>query len=747
MKLLKTLFEADCRSSIKTLAISILLILPSILSGQDSTWKFYEYKTTLADPIKLDGDTLWLGSNIGLIKLNTVTFWEEFIKPDTIPGNVRGLEIDKQRNFWMGTSGKGLFRFDGKSWTIYNKNNSGMPDDDVNALSLDSQGNVWIGTNNGLVKFDGKEWKTFNTLNSGLLKNVIRVLCVDNSDNLWAEGNGKLYKFDGTSWKVFDGANWGYPNFSIKSIKADPDGKLWIDRGTPDIVFTFDGTTWGNFQLPDLGTNYSAAALDQKGNYFLHTFGGNFIYNNKTSPRTILCALAPQATSAAADSKGGIWVTDILKDVQSGPTAGHLERIGADNFVINRFNFSTSFSGRIVNDIALDQKGNTWFATNEGVSRFDGNKWSICHYLDPDPRFQTPAPVTAITAGRKGQVWAGTDFEGLYFYDGTVWKNFNKSNSGIKSDFVRAVAVDHDGYVWIATGSAGLIKYDGNNWVQYCPYNDIYSIAVDPKGVVWVGTDGGLFKFEGSNSTNFNLSNAGLPGNYIYSITFDQQNNIWFLAGTKSQYYLGGVSGYVKGYMIKYDGRSFSKIEVSGIKSDQQMTSVAVDEKGVVWAGNELGVFKYDGINWTQFNSSNSILRRGVIRKIIPDKHGNIWIIYYRDVQYDDGIYLYNENGIVYEWEGEGEINSYPKVYSLTQNYPNPFNPATNISYSIAVDQNVKLKVYDMLGKEVATLVDEYKSAGVHTVQFNASHLPSGVYIYTIQAGEFWDSKKLVLLK
>ncbi|MDP4176183.1 MAG: T9SS type A sorting domain-containing protein, partial [Bacteroidota bacterium] len=91
--------------------------------------------------------------------------------------------------------------------------------------------------------------------------------------------------------------------------------------------------------------------------------------------------------------------------------------------------------------------------------------------------------------------------------------------------------------------------------------------------------------------------------------------------------------------------------------------------------------------------------------------------------------------------------NSRPMNYSLFQNYPNPFNPITIINYSLPEDQKVKLKVYDMLGKEVITLVNEFKNAGSHTAKFDASSLPSGVYIYMLQAGKFREAKKLLLLK
>ena len=90
---------------------------------------------------------------------------------------------------------------------------------------------------------------------------------------------------------------------------------------------------------------------------------------------------------------------------------------------------------------------------------------------------------------------------------------------------------------------------------------------------------------------------------------------------------------------------------------------------------------------------------------------------------------------------------STPIDYSLSQNYPNPFNPSTTISYSIPADGYVTLKVYDVLGNEVASLVDEQKQSGIFDVYFNASALSSGVYYYTLKAGEFTSTKKLVLMK
>jgi hypothetical protein len=85
--------------------------------------------------------------------------------------------------------------------------------------------------------------------------------------------------------------------------------------------------------------------------------------------------------------------------------------------------------------------------------------------------------------------------------------------------------------------------------------------------------------------------------------------------------------------------------------------------------------------------------------------------------------------------------------YSLSQNYPNPFNPSTLIEYKIPKSNFIEIKVYDVLGKEIATLVDGYKSKGIYKIQFNSIGLISGVYMYRLKAGDFTEVKKMILMR
>jgi hypothetical protein len=94
----------------------------------------------------------------------------------------------------------------------------------------------------------------------------------------------------------------------------------------------------------------------------------------------------------------------------------------------------------------------------------------------------------------------------------------------------------------------------------------------------------------------------------------------------------------------------------------------------------------------------------------------------------------------------KGEVGV-PAEYGLSQNYPNPFNPVTSISYTLAGNAMTTLKVYNVLGQEVTTLVNEVKAPGAYTVNWNASDLASGIYFYRLQAGSYTATRQMVLMK
>ncbi len=150
--------------------------------------------------------------------------------------------------------------------------------------------------------------------------------------------------------------------------------------------------------------------------------------------------------------------------------------------------------------------------------------------------------------------------------------------------------------------------------------------------------------------------------------------------------------------------------------------------------------------NFTQFSIpieylSNEIPESAIIQIVLSDSSGSdesstigSWAIL-DDLEF---------SGIATDVENNNQIRI---EYALNNNYPNPFNPSTTISYSIPENGHIKLGVYDVLGNEVAQLVNGYKSSGNYSYLFDASNLTSGIYFYTIRAGNFVETKKMLLMK
>ncbi len=195
---------------------------------------------------------------------------------------------------------------------------------------------------------------------------------------------------------------------------------------------------------------------------------------------------------------------------------------------------------------------------------------------------------------------------------------------------------------------------------------------------------------------------------------------------------LAGTSG-IGVFFSSDSGKTWSPTKLDSM----QIQTFQVFDK-FVFAGTFNGIYKSsdDGITWEKIN-------------------GGLEGFFINDFTIaGDYIFAGVNNGAVWkrplsEITSVSEMNrkELSNAFALSQNYPNPFNPITNITYSLPKSSNVILKVYDVLGREVTTLVNEEKHAGAYKVIFNGSNLPSGVYFYRIQAGGFVSTKKFILMK
>ena len=159
-----------------------------------------------------------------------------------------------------------------------------------------------------------------------------------------------------------------------------------------------------------------------------------------------------------------------------------------------------------------------------------------------------------------------------------------------------------------------------------------------------------------------------------------------------------------------------------------------------IYAGSDLGIYvtTNSGANWHEYRAGMPYALAFDITVVYPNRK-------LRVATYGNGIYERKllENPVSVNPVSNENVTG----YSLSQNYPNPFNPSTHFEFIIPVSGFVSLKIYDITGKEVRTLLNEIKPAGIYQLEFKGEDLPSGVYYYKIESGKFSQVKKMVLIK
>jgi hypothetical protein len=141
------------------------------------------------------------------------------------------------------------------------------------------------------------------------------------------------------------------------------------------------------------------------------------------------------------------------------------------------------------------------------------------------------------------------------------------------------------------------------------------------------------------------------------------------------------------------------------------------------------------------YNTSNSGVVSNWINCIAIDDSGNKWI------GTDAGLAVFKEGGVVSAEENSNPKSQLPSHITLYQNYPNPFNPTTTIEFAIPTSGYVSLKVFNITGQEVATLVNKELILGNHKVEWNPQNLSSGLYFYKLETKGYIETKKLILMK
>jgi photosystem II stability/assembly factor-like uncharacterized protein len=274
-------------------------------------------------------------------------------------------------------------------------------------------------------------------------------------------------------------------------------------------------------------------------------------------------------------------------------------------------------------------------------------------------------------------------------------------------------------------------------------------------GTVLKTTNGGNNWIIQTSGTSYYLHSVYFPnsdtgwvvGSYGTIIKTTDSGNNWLLqsSGTthffRSVYFINSSTGWAVGeagtVLATTNGGNNWIFQNSGTITD--LISVYFTGSGTGWAAGSGGTILKTTNGGNSWIFSNNINIWGWLGAIYFTDSNTGWA-----VGYGGTIIKTTNGGLTFV---DGKTNEKPTGYNLTQNYPNPFNPNTKIQYSVPQLSQVQIKVFDVLGNEIATLISEKKQAGAYELTWNAVDLPSGVYFYQIRAGDFIQTKKMILLK
>lgn len=597
----------------------------------------------------------------------------------------------------------------GNTWTSINDSLSNL---NSTCIRIDNKKNLFVGTRGGGVFFRQFGAATWVSRNVGLPNHNIRCLAINSGGTaIVGIDSSKLFRStdSGLTWSP---SSTGLTNIWTNSLISNEDGDFFVATEAGVYRSTDDGLSWigTNNGLTNIFVSGVYASPDQRifaatsgGGAFRSTDNGNswnriinigdgrsFVV---TKPNHILHGSNRYGLFSSTDD-GDTWDLVGLPVVRVSEMFAHKSGSIFANHV---------GSGNIYRS---SNKGDSWhYSAGFGVSRFATNRTGV------------------IYAGSGGGIFQSTDI-------GNTWTLLSdKIFGGVASLLVDSSDVMYAGAysVSLYDGPAGGGLYrstdGGSSWThkwfyEIPPPNTVSLLATNSRGHIFAGVGFTLHR-----STDGGATWLRLPlWSYATSIAITSGGSI----------YVGSA----------YDGLRYSTD--NGDTWDQaplkatNIQCLFVSPDDAVYCGTQNdGVFVRRTTD-TSFTPLNSGLTSQGILSLIADQAGHLYA-----GSYDGGVFR-STNPITSLRRNDEPI---PLSFSLHQNHPNPFNPSTTIQYELPRSSFVNLAVYNILGQQIAQLVNEQQSFGRKQIVFQNNGIPSGIYIYRLQTSGHTESKKMLLLK
>lgn len=688
--------------------------------------------------------------------------------------SIKCFSVIQEATMLCGTASNGIYKSNdyGVSWT---NSSTGLSASDVNAIYKAQSGTIFAGLNGGGINRSANSGASWEQTVISLLS--ITSLSENSSGDIFAAGWGAIYKStdDGVGWDTLSN---GLPSADwIEGLVINNSQRIICVTGINGVFYSDDNGD--NFIPAGLSGVELNSIVKNPFDYLFVSSNGNGVYKSTDNALN---------WTEVNNGLNDLFVNTLWSDNNNNLFAGLKNGrvyLSINNGTIWQ-SISTAYSLSEVNSITSDLSQNVFAGTNlNGIfCTSEGSyKWNQCN------EGLKSAEVINLLAIDSSQVLAATNLNGIFRTSnkGGVWLNNAlqgnigmslalSSNKNIYAGLFAEIGFfgdklrsDDNGYSWISIGAGLPIEpaYD----FAFTKHDEVYTAIAGASAEIYYSSDLG---------SNWNRI-SGSISNPVYSIAVNTLGTI----------FAGSNSGMI--YRLPEGALSWTALDVNS--PDFTCTKIAVNHKDYIFAVSNAGggIFRStdNGNNWQSLSAG---LLDTVINSIYIDPNDLIFIatntqgVYYSkengdswiptssliplpnvtSLSMDDEGYLYagtRFNGVYRTFQTltdvEDEHISTPMGFLLEQNYPNPFNPSTRIKYTIPnfTESNLSqgdgtkqgwltvLKVFDVLGNEIATLVNEYKPAGKYEIEFNASLLPSGVYFYQLKVGSFVETKKMVLLR
>ncbi|MDR3457101.1 MAG: two-component regulator propeller domain-containing protein [Verrucomicrobiae bacterium] len=485
----------------------------------------------------------------------------------------------------------------------------GLPDDSVTAVLPTRDGYLWVGTSAGLARFDGVRFVSFapaaGKTNAPL--NVL-ALCEDSAGRLWigTQGEGLLGYMDGTVTRYR--ADHQALDSTINSIAEDTAGNLWL--GAPSGLYCLTGQALTHFTTKDGLPNdfVSSIHVARSGMVWITTKGGMCQFRAghifSVPFQTDSPGRNPESLGVYEDRKTNLWAfgDTYLVNLTAGKHLNHFASgdatasmriwglcegrhgelwIGTSGkelycFVDDKFFPVTLRNGGLTSDVRTlceDSEGNLWLGTyGGGLVRLQPRNVTVVDASTGLPN----RPAVGLAFNAQGRAWFGFERDGLYTGKGENFDRLNGDGGREFQNLISSLGVAPDGNLWVATPGEGIYCAGSQGTVHYTTANgltdnNITAIAVDFKGVVWLGTATGDLQWIVDGEIKSAGAEAGLPAAPVTAILAAKNGGVW--------------AGFGNGRLFRGENGSFHQVGLRSATAGKMIRSLYEDAAGNLWIG------------------------------------------------------------------------------------------------------------------------------------------------------------------